>query len=1289
MDASDISTTNLGGVIAPEVTNKTADAGNASDYDNLESDDEPVYETISLLDHDVETPRINKRPLSVNFHPNHGVAVRIPGTKRPFTGDYTPVRTDDVTYSNSATTSGATALSGATTTPDATDTTVTDATTSRDDVTASALEPHAVVVQVTGGENEDDRSWTRLSEKSKRNSRASDVTGSMSPNAAVRALGGERKRNPSGRSHQLLEPPFRYKQWLMHLGRRRRCEILILLGLLLWLAFFFVLAVVLNGSKGKPASDSPNEGQKVTPEEGTTFGPFADDLHPSQSLPTTASNRIVPPSEKGTRLKPNKGHGASSDRNQSTVSNTAKGSFKQTTKTVAVEGEFFPDVTTAQARGLSTESPNHRSVITTSESRAEKQHASTVPLFESLSSQSRNIPDEDKTSLPTPPMPHQAAPSSGVIEPELQSVGETITSIKSPKKATNADHASSPTPQPPHQGAPSSGVKKPGMKSIEDAESSTIEPRVLQETEIIPTNSHGVTDTSTSIPSSLAPNKHTTTVYQSTNGRNPKILTAERPQDNQAASATNRSISHVAHTARKPGSASNTRGKIPTTESVVVPDLKPVGSEPSYATSLKKDIGEIVYPTSNGPVNISEILQQKPNYRIGVGRSDITGPAADVNMMGYANPAQTSGGIHIRQYARAFIIEDADPKTRVAFVNIDACMSSTLLKLEVLKALKSEFGDVYTAENLCISGTHTHSAPAGFLQDVLFQISSWGYVDETLTALVNGIVESIRIAHSAIRPGYILLNKGELLHSNINRSPLAYLNNPPEERALHRYDVDKEMTLLKFVDEKGDGIGMINWFPVHCTSMNNTNSLISGDNKGYAELLFERYMDPSSHPGESKFVAAFAQSHEGDVSPNTAGPHCLDTGEPCDNIHSTCNGVVQNCVASGPGKDMFESTKIIGENQYKKAKELYESAAILVHGPVDVVQQYVDMTAVEVTINDTAKVKTCKPAMGFSFAAGTTDGPGAFNFKQGDKSGNAFWEVVRNFLHSPSDEQLDCHFPKPILLDTGEMTNPYDWQPNIVDTQLMQIGQFAIIAVPGEFTTMAGRRLRNDVLETFFKVEPSTRKEAVIAGLSNTYSDYIATFEEYQVQRYEGASTIYGPYTSLAYQQQYKKLVKFLTTGQKPVNVVRPPNNKGELYSLLPGVIYDRSGFFSDFGDVLDEVKPSYKQGEEVVVKFIGANPRNVLQTSQPNATFLTVERQTPDGLWEIIHTDASWETKFVWKRLSQIKGTSEVAIVWQTDGSTKPGLYRIVHQGFYKYYLGGLYPYKGYSSDFRIEHTA
>ena len=48
--------------------------------------------------------------------------------------------------------------------------------------------------------------------------------------------------------------------------------------------------------------------------------------------------------------------------------------------------------------------------------------------------------------------------------------------------------------------------------------------------------------------------------------------------------------------------------------------------------------------------------------------------------------------------------------------------------------------------------------------------------------------------------------------------------------------------------------------------------------------------------------------------------------------------------------------------------------------------------------------------------------------------------------------------------------------------------------------------------------------DVVIAGLSNTYADYIATPEEYSVQRYEGASTIYGPYTLPAYIQEFNKL---------------------------------------------------------------------------------------------------------------------------------------------------------------------
>lgn len=53
---------------------------------------------------------------------------------------------------------------------------------------------------------------------------------------------------------------------------------------------------------------------------------------------------------------------------------------------------------------------------------------------------------------------------------------------------------------------------------------------------------------------------------------------------------------------------------------------------------------------------------------------------------------------------------------------------------------------------------------------------------------------------------------------------------------------------------------------------------------------------------------------------------------------------------------------------------------------------------------------------------------------------------------------------------------------------------------------MAGRRLREAVKETLISNgngEFDDDTHVVIAGLTNTYSQYVATFEEYEQQRYE------------------------------------------------------------------------------------------------------------------------------------------------------------------------------------------
>lgn len=106
-------------------------------------------------------------------------------------------------------------------------------------------------------------------------------------------------------------------------------------------------------------------------------------------------------------------------------------------------------------------------------------------------------------------------------------------------------------------------------------------------------------------------------------------------------------------------------------------------------------------------------------------------------------------------------------------------------------------------------------------------------------------------------------------------------------------------------------------------------------------------------------------------------------------------------------------------------------------GKIDYRHVYLNFTKIEVDLGDDNMVQTCPAAVGPGFAAGTTDGPGLGGFQQGDKSVsipplqyqviNEKWIQVRDELRNPSQSQGDCQKPKPVLLDIGEMFEPYAW----------------------------------------------------------------------------------------------------------------------------------------------------------------------------------------------------------------------------------------------------------------------
>ncbi|XP_039259847.2 putative neutral ceramidase C [Styela clava] len=651
-------------------------------------------------------------------------------------------------------------------------------------------------------------------------------------------------------------------------------------------------------------------------------------------------------------------------------------------------------------------------------------------------------------------------------------------------------------------------------------------------------------------------------------------------------------------------------------------------------------------------------------YYIGIWKNDVTGPVSQVNMMGYAKPGQNAGGIHTRLYSRAFIIADMSKTTRVAFVSVDYGMTSQLVKLRVIEELRKEFGDIYTERNVVLSGSHTHSAPGGFFGYTLFEVTSKGMVSQAIESYIEGIVRSIKYAHSKMRIGNIQVISQELHDANINRSPSAYLRNPESERKRYKYNTDHEMTLLRFDAADAGPLGIITWFPVHLTSMNSSNHLINSDNKGRAAILFENSMrnEGENMTGKESFSAAFAQSHLGDVSPNTAGPRCTDTGLECDFYNSTCPYTIsirpplvpkfeiqraQLCVASGPGNDMFESTDIIGRKQYEFASSMFHSPQREpVHGPVSFAHQYVNMSHEVVDLGEGKTATTCKPALGYSFASGCTDGTGAFDFHQGTTEGTEFWEVVRAILipiacsgELPDDAYAACQAPKPVLFPTGYMDKPYQWHPTIVDVQLLRIGQLLIAAVPGEFSTMGGRRLIDSIKAKAISMGMPENTRVVIAGLSNVYTHYMVTYEEYQAQRYEGASTLFGPYTHMAYMQRYTNMVESMLRGEEIEPGPSPtlPNDAVELLGA-PNPDYIPDGV--NFGDVITDANETYAPGDTVSLTFYGANPRHNVKLG---GTYLEVQMyQDPDTSWVTIFRDSDWETKFIWKDVSSVRDSTK-----------------------------------------------
>jgi neutral ceramidase len=641
-------------------------------------------------------------------------------------------------------------------------------------------------------------------------------------------------------------------------------------------------------------------------------------------------------------------------------------------------------------------------------------------------------------------------------------------------------------------------------------------------------------------------------------------------------------------------------------------------------------------------------------FTVGAGVYDVTGPAAELGMMGYAMIDQKTEGIHTRLRSRAFVVGSGCTGKRVAFVSADLMSISQAVKQGVVEKLQARYGAVYGHENVMLSATHTHSGPGGFIDYALYNLTVLGFDRQNYDAVVEGIYQSIVRAHESATPGHVKRAEGQLAGASINRSREAFARNPPAEVA-GAPETDLAMTLLRFDALDGRAVGTVNWFAVHATSMGNDNKLISADNKGYASYLFERAKGVDYLAPGPAFVAAFAQSNEGDVSPNIFGG------------------------TQGEGANDFESTAASGKRQYDAARALYDAASQPVGSGVDYRFAYVkfDGLAVGSAYTGAGTKTTCRAGIGVSMIAGAEDGPGygreGFSCEDVADTFNLGEVLVCGGLSTP------CQGEKPMILETGAFAPP--WTPNVLPLQIVRIGRLAIAGVPFEVTTVAGRRLRQTVLA---ELAPAGVDRVVIAGLANSYAGYVATREEYAAQNYEGASTHFGPYTLNALQQEFARVARAMRDGGALSSPVAPPDLRGQQSTVQTGVVFDSPPVGKSFGAVITQPAASYAAGQTVSATFWGAHPKNNLRIQD---SFLRVERSTATG-WKAVAYDWDWETTYRWKRDNCFPtfACSRVTTTWTIPPGTPAGTYRIRHDGNAKAIDGHISAYQGISRTFTVQ---
>ena len=463
-------------------------------------------------------------------------------------------------------------------------------------------------------------------------------------------------------------------------------------------------------------------------------------------------------------------------------------------------------------------------------------------------------------------------------------------------------------------------------------------------------------------------------------------------------------------------------------------------------------------------------------------------------------------------FARVLVLDDGAGE-RVALIAADLHAGSRYL-CERIAALTASEG--FHVGRVVLVGAHNHAGPGNLYATPYFDAFCtsypWvrGFHRELADDLSERIAGAVKQACAALQPARVGHGMVKVWSWTTNRSLEAALNNfqgqsesemrerlstlhgaPGEVRALERLALDPRVQVLAATAMDGSPIGAFATFAGHAALLAREHGAMGGDWFGVAQQTAESLLQARTGV---RPVIGLGAGAIGDVDPRPPGMSLSE-------------------LISRRQRSLENNLVLVKEHGARLGAALVEAFDLASQSAT---QPTLSVRFIEAKIQgDTVptdrgpKQLPHEPRIGASTLAGSELGPGFLTEGlRDDAPANA------NDPHWPKiDDDLGMAVIQPVL-------DVLQFLPSTLPLRLVQVGQVAVVGLSGEPTTWLAHRLSE-------LIQSSTpAQQVIVAGTCGDYSGYFTSGREYEMQHYEGASTLWGRYTERWLHQAIERLAK-------------------------------------------------------------------------------------------------------------------------------------------------------------------